>query len=385
MVSSYRITGFPGPVSLPKRRRALRRPAALPLAILLGTGLGFCYPAVPQQHPAGSAPAIPAPSSSPLQPPSSLQPASGGIAAGTVSPRSAAAAVPPEAAPDFEDRDPATGLTPQEWNRIAVQDAPPAPPKSGRAPRPSAQDKRDIYPRSTGVMVVQDNPDMDRVYPVDTLTNHATVFQVPGVVQKAWCGDLQAWTLEGEGNFVSVKPLAADLSTNLSILTTSGRLFMFRLWSHEAGDYTDLFKILGPGGYQANINKLLDDKVAAMKDTLTADYDKKLKDSLDHAQFDWAKTFAATTFPDYRIHQVSGFRVVGVWNDAAFTYFSITGDEKPTVFLESKSSGRWTRELLNFDVTAGSFYRVQKLLQHNQRLILKLRDDEAVITREGRS
>lgn len=274
------------------------------------------------------------------------------------------------------------GMTMEEWNRTAVVDLT-AEPKPVRAPKPTAEEKRGIFPAAPGVETVQDDPNAVRVYPVQTLVNHATLIQVPGIVLKAWCGDLQGWTLEGESNYVSIKPLAGGLSTNLHVLTTEGRMYNFRLYSNPGGSYTDVFQVKGATGYQANVASLVDERVAALKKDLDAEYEKKLQGVLGQAQADWVRDYAGTTFFDYAVGEGRSFKVEGTFNDATFTYFRVKGDEKPIVFLESKQGLKWVREALNFNVTDGDFYRVQKLLEPNQRFVLKLRDEEVKIARRG--
>ena len=274
------------------------------------------------------------------------------------------------------------GMTIQEWNRTAVKDLT-AEPQPVRAPRPTAEEKRGIFPAAPGVETVQDDPGAVRVYPIQTLVNHATLIQVPGVVLKAWCGDLQAWTLEGESNYVSIKPLAGGLSTNLHVLTTEGRMFSFRLYSNPGGSYTDVFLVRGAAGYQANLASLVDEKVAAARRELAAEYDRKLQEAVSSTRADWVRDYAGQTFFDYAVGEGRSFRVEGVFNDATFTYFRVKGDEKPIVFLESKQGMKWVREALNFNVTDGDFYRVQKLIEPHQRLILKLREEEVKISRRG--
>ncbi len=240
-----------------------------------------------------------------------------------------------------------------------------------------------IFTVAPGVESVQDDSAAVRVYPLQTLVNHATLIQVPAVVLKAWCGDLQGWALEGESNYVSIKPLAAGLSTNLHVLTTDGRMYNFRLSSADRGAYTDVFQVRGASGYRADTGKLLDERVADLKRRLDAEYDAKLKAAIAKARTDWVRDYAAKTFFDYKIGEGRSFHVEGVFNDATFTYFRVRGDEKPIVFLETRHGFKWTREVVNFNVTDGNFYRVQKVLEPGQRFVLKLRDEEVKISRRG--
>ncbi len=296
----------------------------------------------------------------------------------TLRPTTAGAAPPPSQAeanseaviPDW-NRGPGVDLTSQ---------------RPGRAPKPTAEEKRGIYLEAPGVESVQDDPNTIRVYPVQTLVNHATLIQVPSEVRKAWCGDLQAWTLEGEGNYVSVKPLSGDLSTNLHVLTTDGTMYNFRLVSVPNGSYTDVFQVKSNNGYQANLDHLVDERVTALKHELEAKYDEKLRAAQDRASFDSARQYAAETHTDYEWSTARSFTVSKVFNDDAFTYFNAAGDEKPTIYLETKNGHKWVRELVNFNVTDGNFYRVQKILQNkDQRFVLVLRNDTLAITRRGDS
>lgn len=380
--------------------RPLRLPPwARPTALALVLAIGPCVPSVPQQvAPTGGGPSAPLHISmgSPPAPPPSLPselPPKGAVPIAVPPPvepplsspeAQTHAQIPTEPTAEFVDH---PGVSEAQANQAAlnilqappVQDAP-----SGRPPKPTPKDKADIYPRSTGVQTVQDDPSMEKVYPVDCLVNHSTVFKVPGTVLKAWCGDLRGWQLEGGQSYVAVRPNGADLSTNLHILTESGRLYTWRLWSHAEGDYTDLFLVQPSASYEADVQALERQRTEKIRQEVASQYDAQMKQALQEKQFDWVSKYAQQTFWNYRIEKPSdnSFIVTGVFNDATFTYFHVTGDEKPTVFLEAKSGGRWVRELLNFDVTGGDFYRVQKILMSGQRLILKLRSSEAVITRK---
>ncbi len=282
---------------------------------------------------------------------------------------------------------PPDGMSMQEWNRTAVKDPKGLLASSEAPPKPTAEEKRGVYSEGPGVESVQDDPTVVRVYPLQTLVNHATLIQVPGTVSKAWCGDLQGWTLEGEANYVSVKPLAADLSTNLHVLTADGRMENFRLTSAASGAYTDVFQVKAPAVYQPNPSQALEGQEAKLRKQLDAEYAKKLQDEASQARQEWIRQYAGRTFFDYAIEQGRSFRVEGVFNDESFTYFRVRGDEKPTLFLETRQGHfpfyRWVRELVNFNVTGGDFYRVQKLLEPGQRFALKLRKEEVTITRKG--
>jgi hypothetical protein len=285
---------------------------------------------------------------------------------------------------------PPDGMTIQEWNRTAVKDPKhllDGPQASQAPPKPTPEEKRGIYAEAPGVESVQDDPAVVRVYPLQTLVNHATLIQVPGTVSRAWCGDLQGWTLEGEANYVSVKPLAADLSTNLHVLTADGRMENFRLTSAASGAYTDVFQVKAPAVYQPNPSQALEGQEAKLRKQLDAEYAKKLQDEVSQAREEWIRQYAGRTFFDYAIEQGRSFKVEGVFNDESFTYFRVRGDENPTLFLETRQGHfpfyRWVRELVNFNVTGGDFYRVQKLLEPGQRFVLKLRKEEVTITRKG--
>ena len=296
-----------------------------------------------------------------------------------------------EELPSSEIPGPPDGMTIQEWNRTAVKDPNhllDGPQASEAPPKPTAEERRGIYSDGPGVESVQDDPAVVRVYPVQTLVNHATVIQVPGTVSKAWCGDLQGWTLEGEAGYVSVKPLAANLSTNLHVLMADGRMENFRLSSAASGAYTDVFQVKTPAVYRPDPGQDRKAQEAKRKQELDAEVAQKLHEEVTQAREEWIRQYAGKTFFDYAIEQGRSFKVEGVFNDERFTYFRVRGDEKPTLFLETRQGHfpffRWVRELVNFNVTGGDFYRVQKLLEPGQRFVLKLRKEEVTITRKGR-
>ena len=289
---------------------------------------------------------------------------------------------------------PAGGPSPKP-SPLAVQHASSPVEKPSAQPRPlmaetvvvdphRPQEFPPVYQEAAGVQSVQDDPSAPKVYLLPAAVDHCTVIQVPDTVAKAWCGDLQGWTLDGQGSYVSVKPLAENLSTNLHVLTASGRLYNFRLVSTgEGGSYVDLFQIRGSGGYQANLDDLVSEKVREAKKAWEAQEQKQLDQTLDRDRFDWTRRYAEKTLFDYHVKQARGFRVSGVFSDGTFTYFTVRGDEKPILFLETRHGFHRTRELLNWAVTGGDFYRVQTILEPEQRLVLKLHDREAFIERRG--
>jgi len=279
----------------------------------------------------------------------------------------------------------------KDWNRTAVQELPPGP----KAPKPSPEELRNIYTLSPGVQVVEDDPASPRVYPLEALVNHATLIQVPYPVEKAWCGDLQAWTLEGDSNYVSIKPLGPEQTTNLHVLTTNGRMFNFRLTSRQSGNYTDVLQVRKAEQYGLGGQALQERHDAEIKAQLAAEFQAAYDQKVSSSEFEYIRSYADSAAWGYHVDQARTFRVRGVFSDQHFTYFTVLGDERPTVYLETAQPAstaakvftlgihrhKWVRELLNFDLTKGTFYRVQRVLRQDQRLVLLLRKDTATITR----
>jgi hypothetical protein len=269
-------------------------------------------------------------------------------------------------------------------------------PEKAKAPKPSPEELRAIYTLSPGVQVVEDDPNSPRVYPLEALVNHATLIQVPYPIQKAWCGDLQAWTLEGDSNYVSVKPLGPEQTTNLHVLTTNGRMYNFRLYSRQSGNYTDVIQVRKAEPYGLSEQALQERREAELKAKLAAEFQAAFEKKTADSEFEYIRSYAEGASWGYRVSQARTFRVRGIFSDQAFTYFTVLGDERPTVYLETAQDTRtatrvftlglnrhkWVRELLNFDLTKGSFYRVQRVLRPDQRLVLLLRDDQATIRRK---
>ena len=303
------------------------------------------------------------------------------------------------AGPGFHADAPAAEAAPaslryQKPSPLTVQDAPSSPVEKPAAQSQPLMTERvimdsrrpqefpPVYQEAAGVQTVQDDPSAPKVYLLPAAVDHCTVIQVPDTVAKAWCGDLQGWTLDGQGSCVSVKPLAENLSTNLHVLTASGRLYNFRLVSTgENGNYVDLFQVRGAAGYQANLDDLVNEKIQEAKKAWEAQEQKQIEQALDQDRFDWTRQYAQKTLFDYHVRQAKDFRVSGVFSDGTFTYFTVAGDEKPILFLEMRHGFHRTRELLNWNVTGGNFYRVQKILEPDQRFVLKLHDEEAYIER----
>ena len=332
--------------------------------------LAFCAPCTAQETPATSSPAS---------------------ASSTIPADPAAPVIDPDLLPTVGEIGKPTP-TIKDWNRTAVQELPERP----KAPKPSPEELRAIYTVSPGVQIVEDDPNSPRVYPLEALVNHATLIQVPYPVEKAWCGDLQAWTLEGDSNYVSIKPLGPEQTTNLHVLTTNGKMFNFRLTSRQSGSYTDVLQVRKAEPYGLSNQALQEKHEAELKAQLAAEFQAAYDKKAANDEFDYIRAYADNTAWGYRVEQARGFRVRGVFSDQAFTYFTVVGDERPTVYLETAHGTstaakvftlgihqhKWVRELLNFDLTKGNFYRLQRVLRGDQRLVLLLRDDKATIRRK---
>ena len=299
---------------------------------------------------------------------------------------SSAGVVDPLASAETSEDEPGT----EDWDDFT-------PPERAKAQKPSPEELRAIHTLSPGVQVVEDDPDSPRVYPLESLVNHATLIQVPYPIQKAWCGDLQAWTLEGDSNYVSVKPLGPEQTTNLHVLTTNGRMYNFRLYSRQSGSYTDVIQVRKAEPYGLSEQAIREKREAELKAKLEAELQAAYEKKAANGEFEYIRAYAESAAWGYRVDQARTFRVRGVFSDQAFTYFTVLGDERPTVYLETARDTKpatrvftlglhrhkWVRELLNFDLTRGNFYRVQRVLRRDQRLVLLLRDDQATIRRKA--
>jgi type IV secretory pathway VirB9-like protein len=184
------------------------------------------------------------------------------------------------------------------------------------------------------------------------------------------CGDKDYWIINGAHNIAHVKPAKAGAWTNLNLVTTSGRIYTFRL--QEGSDSPD-FKVFvtSPGGVPASASRrfytsqdvdtlrsqLADAQAAAAAakqaaveaiDAQRADYPSRLR--FDY-QFDRNK---------------KPFAVSEIWHDGASTYIRCAARELPALYEEKDG----TPNLVNYQVHDGT-YVIPKVLDRGYLMVGK--------------
>jgi type IV secretory pathway VirB9-like protein len=202
------------------------------------------------------------------------------------------------------------------------------------------------------------------------------------------CGDKDFWIVSGTQNLAYVKPAKAGASTNLNLVTASGRIYSF--WLTEGAADADLKLYVTAGGASA-----LPDTAGVRRQTFysAADMDE-LRKAVDaaHKDAETARDLAAKSAEDAetarqsavkaadaRIDQfraayptqlafpylfkanVKPFFVAAIYHDDKFTYIRANPTELPTLY-ELKDG---TPNLVNFQVQNG-VYIVPKVLDRGE-------------------
>ena len=203
------------------------------------------------------------------------------------------------------------------------------------------------------------------------------------------CGDKDFWVVSGTQNLAYVKPAKAGASTNLNLVTASGRIYSF--WLTEGAADADLKLYVTAGGASASpdtagvrrqsfysaadmdeLRKAVD---AAHKDAETArDLAAKSAEDAETARQAAVKAadaridqFRASyptqlAFPYLFKANVKPFFVAAIYHDDKFTYIRANPTELPTLY-ELKDG---TPNLVNFQVQNGVKHIVPKVLDRGE-------------------
>lgn len=200
------------------------------------------------------------------------------------------------------------------------------------------------------------------------------------------CGDKEFWVVSGGQNLAYVKPAKSGVTTNLNLVTASGRVYSFVLT--EGNAEPDLKVFVRPD--ETVIPKTSQKFYSALQvDELRRELDDARRDAEDaRKQLDASRTAAARTveeqvnqfrasFPlELRFpYQFKGgqrpFNVSAIFTDGKFTYIRADAAELPALYELVDDGVRGTApNLINFQVERG-VYIVPKVLERGYLAIGK--------------
>ena len=197
----------------------------------------------------------------------------------------------------------------------------------------------------------------DTVVEIAARVRYTTVIVVPedeGILTFA-CGDSDYWSLEGqEGtNVALLKPMAAGVSTSVTLITDAGRIYT--LTASEGGE-PDLKVYLhrpppeadGPERVGTPLEKpkfvaarALDDyrRQAELARDQAREAKRAAQELLDSGIEDFRRRYPGTLRFDYRLPPEaasSPWLVRGMWNDQRFTYLLCDAPEAPALYEEKE-------------------------------------------------
>ena len=181
------------------------------------------------------------------------------------------------------------------------------------------------------------------------------------------CGDAEYWSVQGAANLAFVKPTAAGIETNITLVTDKGHVYT--LHAKEVGDdgkAPDLKLFLSPISADPEGSRLRPPRFepagAAAESAQEADRARReAREALERARLDALERVEAfrSAYPlslrfDYRLAKGAAdppFRVAAMWRDDRFTY--IRADPEEAAALYETRDGR--PSMVPFDFADGLY------------------------------
>lgn len=217
------------------------------------------------------------------------------------------------------------------------------------------------------------------IVPVNTKVRFTTLIVLPAGdrILDFVCGDKDFWVVSGEEHLAYVKPAKAGVSTNLNLVTASGRVYSFLLTEGIGEPDLKLYVV----GDEAQ------GPVAGSRRFYAADEVETWRRAADEARAEVTRARAAASeaaaaevavfrreFPTrllfpyrFRAHE-RPFHVAAIYHDGAFTYIRAEGAELPVLY--ELRDGR--PSLVPFQVERG-VYVVPRVLERGYLALGKAR------------
>jgi type IV secretion system protein VirB9 len=201
------------------------------------------------------------------------------------------------------------------------------------------------------------------------------------------CGDKEFWIVSGAQNLAYVKPAKSGVTTNLNLVTASGRVYSFVLTESTADP--DLKVFVRPDETVIPPNSAQRFYSSQYVEDLQRQIDDARRDSEDaRRQIDAAREAASkaveerinqfrASFPTelqfpyrFRAHE-RPFNVSAIYTDGRFTYIRADAAELPALYeLVDNGASAPSPNLVNFQVEGG-VYIVSKVLERGYLAIGK--------------
>jgi type IV secretory pathway VirB9-like protein len=184
------------------------------------------------------------------------------------------------------------------------------------------------------------------------------------------CGDKDYWIVNGARNIAHIKPAKAGGMTNLNLVTTSGRIYSFRL--QEGSEIPD-FKVLvtSPGGATgASKRYYTSEEVAALRVQLAeaqAAVAAAKQGALEAIEAQRADYPTRLRFDYVFERNKRPFSVVAIWHDGAKTYIRSVARELPALYEEKDGEP----SMVQYQVQDGGTYVIHKLLERGYLMLGK--------------
>jgi type IV secretion system protein VirB9 len=189
------------------------------------------------------------------------------------------------------------------------------------------------------------------------------------------CGDKDVWVVSGAQNLAYVKPAKAGATTNLNLVTASGRVYSFLLTEGAADPDLKLYiepdetfasppSSAAPRFYTAAQVEDLKTAAAEARKAATAATEAATKRA-DDAINAFRATYPTTLDFSYVIKgDRKPFQVLAIFHDDRFTYIKANARELPALYEIADG----TSTLINFQVEHG-VYVVPKILERGALVI----------------
>ena len=199
----------------------------------------------------------------------------------------------------------------------------------------------------------------DQIIQIRAKTRHTTVIVLPRTenVLDFVVGDSEYWHLTGAANLAFLKPIAEGVTTNVTLVCASGRIYSFLVTEQSAGQPHLVVRIEAQGDTDPRISPTQHEPAFVARGQVAA-YQQMAKTAIETAkaaQVDADSRIADATalaageserfraeyptrlkFP-YRLEDKAlkwPFLVEGMWHDGRFTYLRSNAQESPALYEE---------------------------------------------------
>jgi len=227
------------------------------------------------------------------------------------------------------------------------------------------------------ILVLDDTPGQT-VFEIATRVRHTTVITLPAheTILDFVVGDAEYWHLSGSANIAFLKPLEADVTTNIALVCESGRIYSFLVSERSDAGRAHLVVRFGGSGADAGPAAIAMGADGAHQPAFVPRSSIEGYQALaERAQLEVAEARAEaqeqiaafrSDYPTrlrwpYRLDEDAvrwPFLVEGMWHDGEFTYLRSLAQETPALY-EMKDG---EPSLVPYDLTEDGLYVVRRII-----------------------